>query len=157
MEVSLLSSSRNYKCLTQKIRNMSYLLKNTLSRVKRHFSERFARKSFPVPQACDLLSVILFGGHLQRRYIPAQTVRYKFCTHRVPLMFYLLAPNTQTYTDYDGPLRHDAGAPEVVPMTRLQVLMSREIGGWPLYTIVIGLGQVCRSTSPLCTMPLSHP
>ncbi|KAG5645233.1 hypothetical protein DXG03_006650 [Asterophora parasitica] len=57
--------------------------------------------------------------------------------------------NTPGYTpsDYDGPLRHDAGAPEVVPMTRLQVFMSREIGGWPLYTIVIGLGQMLSATS----------
>lgn len=27
-------------------------------------------------------------------------------------------------------------------MTRLQVLMQREIGGWPVYTIIIAFGQV---------------
>ena len=38
---------------------------------------------------------------------------------------------------------------EVPPMTRLQIAMSREIGGWPLYTIVIGLGQVSRLSKSL--------
>ena len=54
-----------------------------------------------------------------------------------------VAPNTQAFSgvDYDDS-RHDAGQPEMVPMTRLQVAMSREIGGWPLYTIVIAAGQV---------------
>ena len=27
-------------------------------------------------------------------------------------------------------------------MSRLQIVMSKEIGGWPLYTIVIAMGQV---------------
>lgn len=56
----------------------------------------------------------------------------------------LSAPNTQIYnpSDYDGPMRHDAGPPEVIPMTRLQISLSREIAGWPLYTIIIALGQV---------------
>ncbi|KAF9464738.1 modular protein with glycoside hydrolase family 13 and glycosyltransferase family 5 domains [Collybia nuda] len=59
------------------------------------------------------------------------------------------SPNTQAFSnsDYDGALRHDSGLPEVVPMTRLQIAMSREIGGWPLYTIVIGLGQMLSATS----------
>ncbi|GLB34918.1 putative glycoside hydrolase family 13 and glycosyltransferase family 5 protein [Lyophyllum shimeji] len=59
------------------------------------------------------------------------------------------SPNTQVYSpsDYDGALRHDAGPPPVVPMTRLQIFMSREIGGWPLYAIVIGLGQMLSATS----------
>lgn len=46
-------------------------------------------------------------------------------------------------SDYDGPLHHDAGPPETVPMTGLQIALSRELGGWPLYTIIIALGQVC--------------
>ncbi|KNZ71786.1 Cell wall alpha-1,3-glucan synthase mok13 [Termitomyces sp. J132] len=59
------------------------------------------------------------------------------------------SPNTQGYSssDHDGHLRHDARAPEVIPMTRLQIFMAREIGGWPLYTIVIGLGQMLSATS----------
>ena len=32
-------------------------------------------------------------------------------------------------------------------MTRLQIAMSREIKGWPLYTIVIALGQMLSATS----------
>lgn len=34
-------------------------------------------------------------------------------------------------------------------MSRLQVAMSREIGGWPLYTIIIGLGQVLIPNLPI--------
>ncbi|KAF8964043.1 modular protein with glycoside hydrolase family 13 and glycosyltransferase family 5 domains [Flammula alnicola] len=59
------------------------------------------------------------------------------------------SPNMQAFSqaDYDGPLAHDAGPPPVAPMTGLQIAMSREIGGWPLYTIVIGLGQMLSATS----------
>ncbi|OCH94959.1 glycoside hydrolase family 13 and glycosyltransferase family 5 domain-containing protein [Obba rivulosa] len=46
--------------------------------------------------------------------------------------------------DYSGPLPHDKG---VVIMTGLQIAMSREVFGWPLYTIVIGLGQMLAATS----------
>ena len=46
-------------------------------------------------------------------------------------------------SDYEGPLQHEANQPPPPPMTGLQIFMSREIGGWPIYTIVIGLGQVC--------------
>jgi alpha-1,3-glucan synthase len=52
-------------------------------------------------------------------------------------------------SDYDGPLHHDAGPPETVPMTGLQIALSRELGGWPLYTIIIALGQVCSMSSIL--------
>lgn len=45
--------------------------------------------------------------------------------------------------DYDGALHNEGNQPPSAPMTGLQITMSREIGGWPLYTIVIGLGQVC--------------
>lgn len=60
----------------------------------------------------------------------------------------ILAPTHQQFStaDYNGPLRNEPNEPhenvDVVVMTRLQIAMSREIGGWPLYTIVIGLGQV---------------
>jgi hypothetical protein len=56
----------------------------------------------------------------------------------------ITAPNTPALSsaDYED-TQHNAGHPEVVPMTRLQIAMSREIGGWPLYTIVIAAGQVC--------------
>ncbi|TFY76274.1 hypothetical protein EWM64_g7737 [Hericium alpestre] len=54
-------------------------------------------------------------------------------------------PSSAGFTEYDGPLRHDQG--EVVVMTGLQIAMQREIGGWPLYAIVIGLGQMLSATS----------
>ena len=38
---------------------------------------------------------------------------------------------------------HNQG--DVVIMSGLQIAMSREVIGWPLYTIVIALGQVWRS------------
>ncbi|KAF7338273.1 Modular protein with glycoside hydrolase family 13 and glycosyltransferase family 5 domains [Mycena venus] len=44
-------------------------------------------------------------------------------------------------------LPNDAGPPETVPMSRLQIALAREIGGWPLYTIIIGLGQMISATS----------
>ncbi|KAN0123743.1 glycosyltransferase [Russula decolorans] len=61
------------------------------------------------------------------------------------------SPNTQSfntagqYNDYEGPLAHNQG--EVVIMSGLQIAMSREIIGWPLYTVVIALGQVLSATS----------
>ena len=60
------------------------------------------------------------------------------------LTVFLSAPTHAQYptVDYNGPLRNDAGEPDTVPMTRLQISMAREVGGWPLYTIVIGIGQV---------------
>jgi len=46
------------------------------------------------------------------------------------------------HPDYDTALNSDPNQPPVAPMTGLQITMSRELGGWPLYTIVIALGQV---------------
>jgi alpha-1,3-glucan synthase len=46
----------------------------------------------------------------------------------------------------DNPF-HDHDQPDTVPMTGLQIAMSRELGGWPLYTIVIALGQMLSATS----------
>lgn len=43
----------------------------------------------------------------------------------------------------DEPPSHDK------PMTRLQILMQRTIFGWPLYTIVISLGQLLSAVSPI--------
>lgn len=42
-------------------------------------------------------------------------------------------------------MAHDQG--DVVIMTSLQIAMSREVVGWPLYTIVLALGQVLSATS----------
>lgn len=59
------------------------------------------------------------------------------------------APSEHTFADasgqafdtqgYAGPLPNNPGD---VVMTRLQIAMQREVAGWPLYTIVIALGQV---------------
>lgn len=57
----------------------------------------------------------------------------------------LIAPNMQSVfspANYEGPLHHEGPPPEVVPMTGLQIALSRELKGWPLYTIIIALGQV---------------
>lgn len=55
-----------------------------------------------------------------------------------------LAPNMQAFPhpDDDTAFHGDPNQPPVAPMTGLQITMSREFGGWPLYTIVIALGQV---------------
>lgn len=58
------------------------------------------------------------------------------------------SPNTPGFpssSDFDTPpFSHP---PDVVVMTRLQILMAREVAGWPLYTIVIALGQMLSATS----------
>ncbi|KAK2466883.1 hypothetical protein APHAL10511_001141 [Amanita phalloides] len=58
------------------------------------------------------------------------------------------SPNTQvgfSTTEYEGHLRMSQR--DIVSMTRLQIAMAREVAGWPLYTIVIGLGQMLCATS----------
>ncbi|KAF4615437.1 hypothetical protein D9613_003090 [Agrocybe pediades] len=59
------------------------------------------------------------------------------------------SPNMEAFShaDYDGALPNESNQPDVPPMTGLQITMSQEIGGWPLYTIVIGLGQMLSATS----------
>ena len=55
------------------------------------------------------------------------------------------SPSTQSFApsgvhgDYSGPLPNGN---DVVIMSRLQIALSREIAGWPLYTIIIATGQV---------------
>ncbi|KAH9842609.1 glycoside hydrolase family 13 and glycosyltransferase family 5 protein [Rhodofomes roseus] len=48
-----------------------------------------------------------------------------------------------TLDDYSAALINE----DTAVMSGLQVAMSREIGGWPLYTIVIGVGQMLSATS----------
>ena len=38
----------------------------------------------------------------------------------------------------------EAGSATFVIPSRLQVFLSRELFGWPLYGIILALGQVCR-------------
>ncbi|OBZ75598.1 Cell wall alpha-1,3-glucan synthase mok13 [Grifola frondosa] len=46
--------------------------------------------------------------------------------------------------DYSGPLPNGN---DVVIMTGLQIALSREIFGWPIYTIIIAIGQMLGATS----------
>lgn len=47
-------------------------------------------------------------------------------------------------TNYTGPLANDTSVPL---MTGMQVFMAREVKGWPLYTIILALGQMLGATS----------
>ena len=46
--------------------------------------------------------------------------------------------------DYSGPLPNGQ---DVVVMTGLQIALAREVFGWPLYTIIIAIGQMLAATS----------
>lgn len=63
-------------------------------------------------------------------------------THDLPS---LLAPSQSGFTSADGYTGPPNDQGDVVIMTGLQIAMAREIGGWPLYTIVIAAGQVCSN------------
>lgn len=52
--------------------------------------------------------------------------------------------STFNLDDYSGALPN--GPPEAV-LSRLQIIMMLEIGGWPLYTIVMAIGQMFSATS----------
>ncbi|TFK76403.1 hypothetical protein BDN72DRAFT_234531 [Pluteus cervinus] len=58
-------------------------------------------------------------------------------------------PDSPSTHGFDSSLPDEHSGPHIdaPPMTRTQIAMSREVGGWPLYTIVIGLGQVLSATS----------
>uniref|UniRef100_A0A0W0GDS6 alpha-1,3-glucan synthase n=1 Tax=Moniliophthora roreri TaxID=221103 RepID=A0A0W0GDS6_MONRR len=59
------------------------------------------------------------------------------------------SPNTRDSTTEFGELRAEAASPsaDIAPMTGLQIFMSREFKGWPLYAIVMALGQMLSATS----------
>lgn len=58
-----------------------------------------------------------------------------------------LAPKSAFSPMYDEGTVHSNGPPsDSVPMTGLQIALSREIKGWPLYTIIIALGQASFSS-----------
>ncbi|TDL24794.1 glycoside hydrolase family 13/glycosyltransferase family 5 protein [Rickenella mellea] len=48
-------------------------------------------------------------------------------------------------SEYHGPLINEPAEPVV--MTALQAALQRQIGGWPLYTIIIATGQMLAATS----------
>ncbi|VDB82993.1 unnamed protein product [Peniophora sp. CBMAI 1063] len=54
--------------------------------------------------------------------------------------------NSFNHSEYEGALvNNEAG--DVVIMSGLQIALAREIGGWPLYTIIMSLGQILSATS----------
>lgn len=148
MVVLLLNSFKNSKCLTPRIPHGNYRLKNTSLKVKKHSSAKCARTNSLVLPVLDRLNVILSGEHRHRLSTPVLTVSSSIlinssCIHSAS------APSTHgfSHTDYDGHLHNEPPPPDVVPMTGLQIAMSREVGGWPLYTIVIAMGQMLSATS----------
>ncbi|EKM55582.1 glycosyltransferase family 5 protein [Phanerochaete carnosa HHB-10118-sp] len=57
------------------------------------------------------------------------------------------SPSQSGFTGADG---YSGALPEqqdIVIMTGLQIAMSRELGGWPIYTLIIAAGQMLSATS----------
>lgn len=52
---------------------------------------------------------------------------------------------------YGGGDLYEEGNASETPMTKLQIFMGRSIGGWPLYTIIISLGQLLSAVSDVRT------
>ena len=52
------------------------------------------------------------------------------------------------YGGHNGDM-YDDNQPPQTNMTKLQIFMSRSLGGWPLYTIIISLGQLLSAVCPL--------
>jgi alpha-1,3-glucan synthase len=145
----LRSSLRSCKTYLQITRKESCPSRNSSQRARKPSLTRFGKTSSPVQQVIDRHGASRFGERLHPPFTithQGQYVRLFRPTCVNPLITFA-APNTQSFntTDYDGPLAHDQG--EVVVMTGLQIAMSREVGGWPLYTIVMALGQVLSATS----------
>lgn len=57
------------------------------------------------------------------------------------------SPSTRSFADGMDDYSAALVADDAVVMSGLQAAMTREIGGWPLYTIVIGIGQMLSVTS----------
>ena len=114
--------------------------------MKKHSSAKFVRRNYPALPVYGHLRETPSGERRHHRSILGQPVSISRVLPRCPcteLFTSTVAPNTSSYPgDFDQPLRHDAGPPEEVPMTGLQIALAREIGGWPLYTIIIAAGQV---------------
>lgn len=53
----------------------------------------------------------------------------------------------ESASDHYGDGFGENDGPEEKPMTRLQLLMQRSVAGWPLYTIIISIGQLLAATS----------
>lgn len=107
---------------------------------------RSERTSCQALLVCGRRNVTLFGEHLAL-IIPGLLVSV-CCLSRV-LFLTCAAPSIAPSA---------GGLPEqqeIVIMTRLQIAMSREIGGWPLYGIVMAAGQVDLSALLLIAVLIS--
>jgi alpha-1,3-glucan synthase len=58
-------------------------------------------------------------------------------------------PSTHPFADGSGMLPYGG---DIVIMTRVQIAMARKIFGWPLYTIVIAIGQMLAANSYQMTL-----
>ncbi|KAH7889233.1 glycoside hydrolase family 13/glycosyltransferase family 5 protein [Phlebopus sp. FC_14] len=58
-------------------------------------------------------------------------------------------PSTHPFASASGILPYGG---EIVIMNRVQIAMARKIGGWPLYTIIIALGQMLAANSYQMTL-----
>ncbi|GJE90808.1 apha amylase catalytic domain and glycogen synthase DULL1-like domain-containing protein [Phanerochaete sordida] len=59
-------------------------------------------------------------------------------------------PSSPSHSGFTGADGYSGALPDqqdVVIMTGLQIAMARELGGWPLYTIIIAAGQMLSATS----------
>lgn len=87
------------------------------------------------------------------------------CKLHAPVSVYLMAlmihspppapafGSTFNLDDYSGAIPN--GPPEPT-LSRLQIIMMLEIGGWPLYTIIMAIGQVSESASPAMQNLMRH-
>jgi hypothetical protein len=137
------NSFRSCKTSLGRIPKESSALNDFWSRARRPFLAKFGGISFPAQLVFTPIVENAHGTHQSRLYIQTLIMRvrlfcflYNICSHIThsaefsPYDIDLLAPRPQTVSD-------------VIPMTRLQIMMSREVGGWPMYAIVIAMGQVC--------------
>lgn len=69
----------------------------------------------------------------------------------MPGTFDDLSRPTSPGTPSSHPLANESGG-EIVVMNRIQIALAREIGGWPLYTIIIALGQMLAANSYQMTL-----
>lgn len=91
--------------------------------------------------ASGLHSVILFGGLPPVSTTPGHPVRKFPVTHIARALPTVSAPSFAPSPGLTG-VTPDVPPEEVVIMTGLQIAMSREIFGWPLYSLVMAAGQV---------------
>ena len=53
---------------------------------------------------------------------------------------------------YGGGETYEEGKPLDSHLTKLQIFMGRSVAGWPLYTIIISLGQLLSAVSRVANL-----